>query len=329
MLCLMHESERRGALMLNGQPMPRIALSRALGLPLDELNASIARLVQAGVASLEFPHKGQQQGEGQGEEEGVILCRRMVRDEGKRQGQIEDGKRGGNPALVENYNAPGYVYAIQRQSDLKIKIGISINPTKRLYKLRYASKGDTLTLLAAKYVENMGAYEAELHRKYAEFASGEWFSLPLLQQGELVSTLNGQIKERPKGTPPPSSSSSTSKQTLEKTPPLPETARIDANMMARGLCERLNLSRGMGKGTVYEAAYDLALQEEKRGRDLEKLCDRMVEAYQRLLREAPQLEYTWGPAKFFADGHWLHPELWPRKDGANAPKPKILSRPGE
>jgi hypothetical protein len=55
----------------------------------------------------------------------------------------------------------------------------------------------------------------------------------------------------------------------------------------------------------------------------------MVDAYELLQRTTRQLEYTWGPAKFFADGHWLHPELWPRKNGASAPKPKILSRPGE
>jgi hypothetical protein len=51
---------------------------------------------------------------------------------------------------------------------------------------------------------------------------------------------------------------------------------IDPNMMARGLCERLNLSRSMGKGTVYEAVYDLALVEAAKGGDLAALCERMA-----------------------------------------------------
>lgn len=96
-----------------------------------------------------------------------------------------------------------------------------------------------------------------------------------------------------------------------------ESSSIDPNMMARGLCERLNLSRGMGKGTVYEAVYDLAKLELTRGGDLETLCDRLEEAYQRWLKE-PGLDYRWGPAKFFAEGHWQHPENWPR--GKNGKK---------
>jgi hypothetical protein len=50
-------------------------------------------------------------------------------------------------------------------------------------------------------------------------------------------------------------------------------------MMARGLCERLGLSRAIGHNTVYEAVYDLALVEAKRGGDLVEQCDRMAEAH--------------------------------------------------
>lgn len=116
----------------------------------------------------------------------------------------------------------------------------------------------------------------------------------------------------------PSTPPSSAPAMLERCPlpsplplPLPKTTTIDANMMARGLCERLNLSRGMGRGTVYDAVYDLALQEEKRGGDLEELCDRMEKAYMALMKAAPTLGHApWGPAKFFADGHWNHPERW-------------------
>lgn len=87
---------------------------------------------------------------------------------------------------------------------------------------------------------------------------------------------------------------------------------IDPNMMARGLCERLNLSCQMGPGSVYMAVYDRAQIEKQRGGDLETLCQRMVEAHQSWMKES--LKYRWGVAKFFGDGWWEKPETWPRKD---------------
>jgi hypothetical protein len=86
---------------------------------------------------------------------------------------------------------------------------------------------------------------------------------------------------------------------------------IDAGIMARGLCERLNLSRQMGPGSVYMAVYDRAQIESTRGGSLENLCDRMVEAHESWLRE--DLKYRWGVAKFFGDGWWERPGAWPRK----------------
>jgi hypothetical protein len=224
MLCLMHESERRGVLVLNGQAMNEDALARLLGLDKQTLTTTITTLLTTGVASREAGT-------------GALMCRRMVRDEKLSEIRRDSGKKGGNPALL-NQN------------------------------------------------------QTTLHKQ----------------------TSNQK--------PTPSSSSSTS-----TTRPTNGTAGIDANMAARGLCERLNLSRGMGKGTVYEAVYDLALQEEKRGGELEMFCERLAAAYELYLRESPQLEYNWGPAKFFAEGHWQHPELWPRK-GREAPKIRILDRPG-
>jgi len=234
MLCLMHESERRGVLVLNGRAISDDALARLLGLDKQTLTTTLTTLLTSGVASRET-------------ETGALMCRRMVRDEKLCEVRREAGKKGGNPVLLNQNSTTG-------------------------------------------------------------------------------------VKQTANQTPTPSSSSSASttkpKNSESVGQPVNGPAGIDANMMARGLCERLNLSRGMGKGTVYEAAYDLALQEEKRGGDLEKFCDRLAAAYELFLREAPKLEYSWGPAKFFADGHWQHPELWPRKD-RDAPKPRILSRPGE
>lgn len=88
MLCLMHESERRGVLVLNGQAMSEDALARLLGLDKQILTAAITTLLTSGVASRE-------------PDTSAIFCRRMVRDEKLREIRTEAGKKGGNPALLK------------------------------------------------------------------------------------------------------------------------------------------------------------------------------------------------------------------------------------
>jgi len=86
-LCLMHESESRGKLLLNGKAMPKEVLSRVLGLDKQLLDQTLGRILEAGVASID--------------EGNVLVNRRMVRDEEIRQIRKEAGKQGGNPALVK------------------------------------------------------------------------------------------------------------------------------------------------------------------------------------------------------------------------------------
>lgn len=86
MLCLMHESPERGHLMhANGKPVTAHQLTRMAGCTPDEVDAALEELDDCGVFSRT--------------EEGVIYCRRMVRDERKRRLCSEAGKRGGNPTL--------------------------------------------------------------------------------------------------------------------------------------------------------------------------------------------------------------------------------------
>ena len=86
-LCLMHESDRRGVLLLNGAAMPDAALARLLGIDLDLLNQITTKLLTFGVASRE-PSTG------------ALMSRRMVRDEEIRKVRKECGKLGGNPRLL-------------------------------------------------------------------------------------------------------------------------------------------------------------------------------------------------------------------------------------
>lgn len=88
MLLLMHESDQRGKLLLNGKPMPDEALARLLGLDLQKLKKIKSTLLDFGVASID-------------EDTGAFMCRRMVRDEEIREKRREAGKKGGNPNLVK------------------------------------------------------------------------------------------------------------------------------------------------------------------------------------------------------------------------------------
>jgi len=87
MLMLMHESEQRGKLLLNGKPMPPEGLAKILGLDNQSLTTTLTTLSTYGVSSL-------------CEETGALMCRRMVNDEKLRMIRKNCGKLGGNPNLL-------------------------------------------------------------------------------------------------------------------------------------------------------------------------------------------------------------------------------------
>jgi hypothetical protein len=87
MLMIMHDSERRGVLVLNGVAMTEEMIARAIGLDNQTFNQTLTTLLTIGVASRE-------------EGTGAIMCRRMVRDENIRKIRAEAGSKGGNPVLL-------------------------------------------------------------------------------------------------------------------------------------------------------------------------------------------------------------------------------------
>lgn len=88
MLCLMHESDERGKLLLNGQKMPESSLARLLGLDNQILTTTLTTLITYGVVKVE---KGT----------GILYSKRMVSDELLRKIRSEAGKLGGNPLLKQ------------------------------------------------------------------------------------------------------------------------------------------------------------------------------------------------------------------------------------
>ncbi len=90
MLCLMHESERRGFLQINGKPPTLEQLARMTGCSTEEASRCLLELETALVFSTT--------------NDGIIYSRRMKRDEEKRRNAIKNGKLGGNPKLKEGVN---------------------------------------------------------------------------------------------------------------------------------------------------------------------------------------------------------------------------------
>ena len=96
MLCLMHESPRRGYLQHpSGKRVEAVQLARMVGGEIAEVAALLDEIADAGASSETAQN--------------VVYCRRMVRDERKRQKCSEAGKKGGgNPALQDADLASAY-----------------------------------------------------------------------------------------------------------------------------------------------------------------------------------------------------------------------------
>lgn len=89
MICLMHEAEPYGSLLVNGAPVSEKQLASLVGATVREVRAAMAELQTAGVFS---------------EADGVIFSRRMKRDFEKAQRDRANGRGGGNPRLKQGVN---------------------------------------------------------------------------------------------------------------------------------------------------------------------------------------------------------------------------------
>jgi hypothetical protein len=190
LLSLCHESERYGHLLVNGKQPTDRQIAALAGVDMSELPGLLAELEEQGVFSRD--------------RNGAIYSRRMIRDERKAKEARKHGNEGGNPKLKGGYNKPGFVYLMGPRADGAYKIGISTNPRLRLKKVRAQYRGQDIQLIDAWQCPDMGTLEADLHSKFSEKQSGEWFFLDALDLSKIrgiCGTLNGQPQGREKGQP--------------------------------------------------------------------------------------------------------------------------------
>ncbi|WP_170114151.1 conserved phage C-terminal domain-containing protein [Pontibacter mucosus] len=91
----MHESDRRGRLLLAGKPISEERLANILHIDKQKISTMISTFLELGVASL-------------CEETGALMNRRMVRDEELISKRREAGKKGGNPDFKKGESNPYY-----------------------------------------------------------------------------------------------------------------------------------------------------------------------------------------------------------------------------
>ena len=83
LFCFMHESPKRGMLMLpNGRPMSIEQLARMCGVGIDDTETLVQELIDTEVISIT--------------PDGVLFSRRMVRDENSKMAMVEGGRKGGH-----------------------------------------------------------------------------------------------------------------------------------------------------------------------------------------------------------------------------------------
>ena len=92
MMCIMHDAERYGSLLVNGRRIDKKQLAGLAGISERECTALLLELEGNGVFSRD--------------DDGTIYSRRMRRDHEKAIKDKENGRKGGNPAVKGGVNPP-------------------------------------------------------------------------------------------------------------------------------------------------------------------------------------------------------------------------------
>lgn len=132
-------------------------ISRLVNSYYDETERALQELIEEEVLTIEGDR---------------LICPRMVKDFQVSQKRAESGKKGGSK-VTKQYGKAGYLYFISDE-DENHKIGISVNPKNRLYRLRSDNKIPLLEIIEEVKVEDMGVAEDEALNFFEKERDGEW-----------------------------------------------------------------------------------------------------------------------------------------------------------
>ena len=178
MIMLMWESKERGFLTIKGNPMSLKRLANSLHLTMDETQEYLDLFEDIDLYSRRSS-------------DGAIYSRRIVKLVELSEKRQKAGKSGGNHSLNNKTNKSGYVYAISKSSDNKVKINSSTIPRKRINEIKKEYSSENIELLGKKFVVDMLLSEEEIHNEFAKNTQkGEWFDLSKEDTSRLVDYLS-------------------------------------------------------------------------------------------------------------------------------------------
>lgn len=183
MLCLMHESDERGVMLLNGAPMAEEVIARLLGLDNQTFNQTLSNLITYGVAKRRAT-------------DNAIFSKRMVEDERLCQIRREAGKKGGNPALlkqkqttVDKQTPTPSSSSSSSSSDSSVAVSI-LSYLNEKAGTNYRPVKTTMALISARMAEAT----ADECRAVIDAKAGEWMSDPKMRSYLRPETLFNATK---------------------------------------------------------------------------------------------------------------------------------------
>lgn len=94
-------------------------------------------------------------------------------------------------------------------------------------------------------------------------------------------------------------------------------ARVDAAGLARDLARRVLDELRLSGDDLLRTLTEVCKLELQTGTAPETLRETLIESFRHFNQARPRLEITWGPARFFGEGHWRDARLWPWKEGSS------------
>lgn len=115
-MCIMHEAEPYGHLMVRGVPLEVSSLAAIVGGTEQQVRAGLHELESAGVLSVS--------------RDGIVFCRRMVRDAKNRERAKNHGKKGGSPLLKKPVASNVYELPLKGEDKGEVKAPLKLRGQK-------------------------------------------------------------------------------------------------------------------------------------------------------------------------------------------------------
>ena len=188
LICILHKQEKYGLLYLKQKykqsesKFKNFALMLSKQMPFDEalIEISLQELYNEDVIKIE---------------EDNLFQKRMVKDGELSLIRSSIGKTGGS-SVTKQYGKRGFLYFMSDGYDAN-KIGISVNPQNRLYRLRSDLKlPKHFDIIDSVEVEDMGKSEDDAHIHFNTFMDGEWIKLPYEKCKEMFVLLKAKYKAK-------------------------------------------------------------------------------------------------------------------------------------